>query len=158
MTGILKKTAIFATVGVALSIIPAAGASASNSTASSAAQKKLSIDCNVGSSSGSYHLRWAGVSVYYTPKNGYDEIDKIEYDRADTGSSYKVRVRIRKDLPYLPDQTLWSWKFEDNDISSRSKDPGERVKYSDKWHVDLKVTFLYQKGIDPTCNAHTRSV
>ncbi|MCG5219614.1 hypothetical protein [Streptosporangium sp. KLBMP 9127] len=158
MTGILKKTAIFATVGVALSIIPAAGASASNSTASSAAGGALFAYCNVDDQD-----RWADLAAYYTPKNGEDKIDEIVYVLGATGNNQlgnksNVRLRIRKDLRYSADKTLWTWESGDNIKPGRhAKYPNTRVKYSDKWHVDIYVSFD-KKGIDPTCNAHTRSV
>ncbi|TMR25618.1 hypothetical protein ETD86_00365 [Nonomuraea turkmeniaca] len=158
MTSILKTTAIFGTMGVALSITPAAGASASNSTASSAAARALYGQCHVGDRD-----RFAYLTVYYTPKNGYDEIDEIKYNLGansgnQLGNKSNVRLRIRRDLPYSLDRTLWSWTSGD-DIKpgSHSKDPNTRVKYSTKWHVDLKATFDI-KGIDPQCSTHTRSV
>ncbi|MCG5220315.1 hypothetical protein [Streptosporangium sp. KLBMP 9127] len=150
VASILKKTAIFATVGVALSIIPAAGASASNSTTSSAPQRSLSSNCHLDS------YRWAAGSVYYTPKNGYDEIDKIEYTGRGIGYKNSVRFRIRQDVPHLPDLTQWSWTLREGG-NGASKDPNIKMKYSSKWHVDLKATF-HAKGIDPSCTARTRSV
>lgn len=158
VTSILQKTAIFGAMGLALSIIPAASASASNSTASSAAgQRELSGGCEDDDFDNDYY---GDVRVFYTPRNGFDQVEEIQYylgtkDGKTIGKKNNVRLRIREARIDRPDRTLWTWESPDSVKKGwSSKRPSTSVKYSIKWHVDFKFTFDIG-GIDPRCSGRT---
>ncbi|MFI7701584.1 hypothetical protein [Nonomuraea sp. NPDC049480] len=152
VTGILQKTAIFGALGVALSIIPTAGVSASATSASG--QRELNDSC----------VEWddyeGQVRVFYTP-NGYaDVVDEIKYwlgaeNNRDLGKKSNVRLRIRESLADRPDKTLWEWNSGDNVKPGWHKEKTWRqVDYKKRWHVDAKFVFDVG-GIDPKCTATT---
>ena len=157
VTGILRKTAIFGALGVALAIIPTAGVSASATSASG--QRELSDRCDENA----YDYYYGKVRVFYTPKS-YDErdhIDDIEYylgakGKVTLGKKSNVRLRIRESLADRPDKTLWSWESGD-DIKPgwHSKNPYRTIAYKTRWHVDVRFIFDYGGGPDPKCTATT---
>ncbi|TMR08164.1 hypothetical protein ETD86_49025 [Nonomuraea turkmeniaca] len=153
-TGVLQKTAIFGALGVALSIIPTAGVSASATSASG--QRELSDRCEETA----YDDYYGDVRVFYTPDGINDDVDEIKYylgarGNAKLGKKSNVRLRIRESLADRPDRTLWSWESGD-DIKPgwHSKDPYRQVEYKKRWHVDVKFIFDVT-GYDPRCTATT---
>jgi hypothetical protein len=155
VTGILRKTAILGAVGVALSIMPAAGVSASATSAS--AQRVLQ-----GSCTGNTHDWFRGrVSAYYEPNGSYDVIEEIQYELVATkgsspGKKSNVRLRIRESISGKPDKTLYTWESGDNVTPDKwhTHDPYRKVEYKKRWHVDAKFVFD-TNGYDPRCTATT---
>ncbi|MFI6744304.1 hypothetical protein ACIBI9_66585 [Nonomuraea sp. NPDC050451] len=147
MASILRKTAIFGALGLALSIIPAATVSAS----ATSGQRELYDKCADDDTDYEYY---GILRAFYTPNGHSDVVDKIDYflgteNGRELGKKSNVRLRIRESLPDRPDKTLWEWESGD-DIKPgwHSKKPYRQVAYKTRWHVDAKFTFdVY--GIDP---------
>ncbi|TMR94935.1 hypothetical protein [Nonomuraea basaltis] len=150
MASILRKTAIFGTLGLALSIIPAATVSAS----ATSGQREL-YDSKCADDDTDYEY-YGILRVFYTPDSNsdVDHVDNIKYflgteNGRKLGKKSNVRLRIRESLPDRPDKTLWEWESGD-DIKPgwHSKQPYRNVAYKKRWHVDAKFTFDVS-GVDP---------
>ncbi|KAB8191808.1 hypothetical protein FH608_028005 [Nonomuraea phyllanthi] len=142
-------------MGVALSITPVAGASASATSAS--AQRVLQGSCT-GNTNDWFRGR---VNAYYEPDGSYDVIKKIQYELVATkgsspGKKSNVRLRIRESISGKPDKTLYTWESGDNVTPDKwhTHYPYRKVAYKKKWHVDAKFVFD-SSGYDPTCTATT---
>ncbi|MFI7638773.1 hypothetical protein [Nonomuraea sp. NPDC049400] len=148
-------------MGMALSIIPTAGVSASvagewDSAASAAsAARTLYGSCKTPGES-----FYANVEAYYTPRDNKDHISTIKFylgskGNHQLGTKNNATLRIREARNNAPDRSLWTWISKDNIPKGwTTKSVGIAVNYSVKWHADFEFTFD-RSGGDPKCSGRT---